>query len=81
MYALIASAALALVTMPPPPAAPAQTVQPAATMPVLADASRRHNRRERIALAIPAGASYDDPAQRQIDQHVLMPALSGDGGG
>jgi len=81
MYALIASAALALVTIPPAPAAPAQIVQPVATAPVHADASRRLSRRERIALAIPAGSAYDDAAQRQIDLHVLMPALSGDGGG
>jgi hypothetical protein len=82
MHALIASAALALVTIPPAPAAPAQTVQPVATAPVVAaDASRRHSRRERIALAIPAGSTYDDATQRQIDQHVLMPVLSGDGGG
>ena len=82
MYALIASAALALVTIPPASAAPAQTVQPVATAPVVAETSRRHSRRERVALAIPAGSSYDDAtAQRQIDQHVMMPALSGDGGG
>ena len=81
MYTFIASAALALATIPSAPAAPAQTVQPAVTAPVLADASRRNRRRERIALAIPAGSSYDDAAQQRIDLHVLMPVLSGDGGG
>jgi hypothetical protein len=83
MYALIASAALALVTIPPAPAAPAQNVQSVAAAPVLANASasRRPSRRERVALAIPAGASYDDAAQRQIELHVLMPVISGDGGG
>jgi hypothetical protein len=83
MYALFASAALALVTIPPSQQAPAQTVQPAATAPVVAvaNASRRHSRPERVALAIPAGSSYDDAAQQQIDLHVLLPARSGDGGG
>ena len=82
MYASIAFAALALVTIPPAPAAPAQTVQPAVTAPVVAGAPHRLTRRERIALAVPAGSSYDDDAaQRQIDLHVLMPVLSGDGGG
>jgi hypothetical protein len=81
MYAFIASAALALVTLPPAQQAPAQTIQPSTTAPVVANASRRHTRRERVALAIPAGSSYDDAAQQQIDLHVLMPARSGDGGG
>ena len=81
MYAFIASAALALVTIPPAPAAPAQTIQPAATAPVVAVASRRIRRRERIALAIPAGSTYDDAEQQRFDLHVQMPVLSGDGGG
>jgi hypothetical protein len=81
MYALIASAALALITMPPAPATPARTVQPATAATSLAAASRRQTRRERIAFATPAGSVYDDAAQRQIELHVLMPMLSGDGGG
>ena len=81
MYALIASAALALVIQPPAPAAPAQTVQAATTATAITGASRKNSRRERIALATPAGSVYDDAAQRQIDLHVLMPVLSGDGGG
>jgi hypothetical protein len=81
MYAFIASAALAMVTIPPAQAAPAQTVQPVAAAPVASNAGRRLSRRERIALAVPAGTSYDDASQRQYDLHVLMPALGGDGGG
>jgi|GEM_PF-2690959 hypothetical protein len=81
MFAFFATAALALATIPAAPAAPAQTVQPVAPAPVRADAMRRPSRRERIALAIPAGSSYDDATQKQYDLHVLMPALSGDGGG
>ena len=84
MYALIAAAALALVMQPPaaaPPAQTVQTVQPATTATALAGASRRLSRRERIALATPAGSVYDDAAERQIDLHVLMPVLGGDGGG
>jgi hypothetical protein len=81
MYASIAFAALALVTIPPAPAPPAQTIQPAVTAPVVAGASHRLTRRERIALAIPAGSTYDDAEQQRFELHVLMPVLSGDGGG
>jgi hypothetical protein len=83
MHALIASAALALATtVTPGPAPAAETIQPAVPAPVRAEASRRQRRHDRIALATPAGSSYDDQAiQAQIDLHVMMPVLTGDGGG
>jgi hypothetical protein len=82
MHTLIASAALALATtVTPGPTPTTETIQPAVPAPIRAEASRRQRRHDRIALATPAGASYDDAMQRQIDLHVLMPALTGDGGG
>ena len=82
MHTLIASAALALATTVTPGPAPAtETVQPAAPAPIRADAPRRQSRHDRITLATPAGSTYDDGVQRQIDLHVMMPALTGDGGG
>jgi hypothetical protein len=82
VHGLIGSAALALAATVTPGAAPGtETVQPAVPAPVRAAAPRRQRRQDRIAMSTSAPSSDDAAIQSQIELHVLMPALTGDGGG
>jgi hypothetical protein len=84
MFQLIGYAAFALAaTISPHTAAPTQTIQPVVTAPVRAAAAPgRRDRRQMIAVGQSATTSDDDQElQRQIERRVLMPVLSGDGGG
>jgi hypothetical protein len=51
-------------------------------VPVVAAAPSRRRRHQADAVAgRPAGQTFDDAIEQQMHLRVLMPALSGDGGG
>ena len=73
---------IAALTSPSAPA-PADAVQAApATAPVVAAApSRRHRHQQAVTVERSTQSSDDDAIQQQWQMRVLMPALTGDGGG
>lgn len=79
MHGLIASAALALATVTPGAAPAAETVQPVVPAPIRAEAPPRQRRHDRIAMSATAPSSDGAAIQNQIELHVQMPALTGDG--
>ena len=60
------------------------TVQPApVTAPIVAAPASRHHRNDQQAISVErsAASDADEAIRQQLQLRVLMPALSGDGGG
>jgi hypothetical protein len=81
MLELIGCAVLVLAaTVDPSAATLDETVHAAVTTPVVAVAPKRRHRHQSAAVVRPQSEDEQE-IQRQIERRVLMPALSGDGGG
>ena len=85
MLPFIGSAAIviAALTSTPTPTAPAAAQAATVAAPVtVATPSRRRRHNQQAGVAQPGAPSSDDQAiEEQMRMRVLMPALSGDGGG
>lgn len=57
-----------------------ETVHAAVTTPVVAVAPKRRHRHQ-TAVVVQPQSEDEQEIQRQLERRVLMPALSGDGGG